>query len=712
MPTLVELIEQQQGAIIARFVSEVQQQALAPVDLPRPLLIDALPAFLSELTTELTSHSRVQSSQDAGDTSASARQHGEQRWSLGYNLEALIREYGVLRHSVVEAVKDAGGAFSADQMDVLAKRLNVAVSEAVSAYVSFRDAQLDSEKANLRFLVEASELLSSSLDYRSTLRRLADLCVPRIADWCVVHLEDQSVDDMPIAHVDPSKVAAVRSVYHTYPPPSDSPHGYAAAIRNGEAELVGHVESGLFEKVAHDPEHLALLRSLDACSWLVVPLRLQNAVFGALTLVYSESKRRYAASDATLAGELARRAAIAIDNARLYQRSEEERSRVEAATRAKDEFAAVLSHELRTPLNAILGWTGLLRGGSLPEAKREHALEVIERNARAQSKLVSDLLDISGVITGKIRITPAQVDLANIVDLVVEGMRPAADAKRIQLRLELDRGSTLIRGDGERLQQVVWNLLSNAIKFTPKGGSIEVRLRRVESDIELVVADSGEGMDSALLPRVFDTFLQSDSSATRRHGGLGLGLSIASHIVELHGGSIQARSAGPGLGSTFVVRLPVAPLVSATFAVSKVPARQEERDQGNPPALQGLKVLVVDNDGDARDLVAQALEGWDIEVRLASSAREALAALASWTPDVLISDLGMPGTDGNALIRALRALPFPEKKRVPAIALSAFAHEDDRVQALAAGFDQYLSKPVELKTLLAAVAALAAARPR
>jgi CheY-like chemotaxis protein len=405
--------------------------------------------------------------------------------------------------------------------------------------------------------------------------------------------------------------------------------------------------------------------------------------------------------------QLARTAASAIDNARLYEMSRAERARAEAATRAKDEFVAMVSHELRTPLNVIMGWVRLLRSGVLPESTKEKALDVIERNSSAQSQLVGDLLDISRVMTGKIRLDPSQVDLGHLVNLVLEDARLALEAKRLALEAVLPNGGAIMRGDAERLKQVVWNLLLNAIKFTPKEGRVSVELRYVESDLELRVRDTGIGIAPEFLPHVFDTFRQSDSKSTRSHGGLGVGLSIVKHLVELHGGSIEARSAGAGKGAEFVVRLPISPLISTTLGVAKVPATMPQRKAlERPQVLSGVSVLIVDDEEDARDLLRIVVESCDARAHLAAGVPQALATLAAEHVDVIVSDIGMPAQDGYDLIRSVRALPDPLKASLPAIALTAFARGEDRTEALLAGFNVYMSKPVELGDLLVALADL------
>jgi signal transduction histidine kinase/ActR/RegA family two-component response regulator len=707
-PELAELLTLQRDEIVARFVAEVQRKDLPPRGVSRSLLIDHIPRFLDEILAEVSRAKGVRMSQDAVDTSETARRHGEQRWNLGYDLEALIREYGVLRHCIVETAKAAGAQFSIDDFEVLAKCLSVGVAQAATEYIKFRDEQINSQRARVEFLAEAGQLLSSSLDYRSTLSRLTALVVPRLADCCVVHLEGHGTDDMPIAHVNPAKVEIARELYRRFPLPPDSPDGVRTALRTGEPQLMREVDPELLTTLAHNPEHLALLQRFDARSWMIIPLQVQQHLFGALLLSYNESDRRYSGEDFVLATDLARRAAVAIDNARLYELSQQERSRVESATRAKDEFVAVVSHELRSPLNAMLGWARLLRRGGLTEEKRQHALEIIERNANAQNRLIGDLLDVSRILTGKLRINASQMDLTNVVEMAIEAIRPAADAKRIQLEADLERANAVMRGDGDRLQQVVLNLLVNAIKFTPKGGRISVRLRRVESDLQLIVEDNGEGIPESFLPHVFDSFRQSDASASRGHGGLGIGLSIARHIIELHGGSIEAHSAGLGKGSTFLVSLPISPLVSATLGISRVPATKQQDAAALPPGgLNGIRVLVVDDEQDARELVAYVLETCGAEVRMAGSTGEAMAAIEEYSPQVIVSDIGMPDEDGYALIRSVRTLPSESKRNIPAIALTAFTRNEDRTRALIEGFNVHMAKPIEPTALVQAVIDLA-----
>lgn len=400
------------------------------------------------------------------------------------------------------------------------------------------------------------------------------------------------------------------------------------------------------------------------------------------------------------------------DHLLAQKRAQEERSllleEAEAANRTKDEFLATMSHELRTPMTAILGWAQLLRSNTLKESDFKHALEIVERNARAQTKLIDDLLDISRIITGKLRLDVRLVDLAAVVEAVIDSLRPTAEARAIRLQTMLDPQAGPVSGDTDRLQQVVWNLVSNAIKFTPKGGRVQVMLARVNSHVEVTVSDSGKGISAEFLPHVFDRFRQADGSTTRRQGGLGLGLSIVRQLVELHGGSVSVESAGEGQGATFTVQLP---LMVTRRSDAGDPARRHPTAGGDtsfdcPPSLTGLRVLVVDDEPDTRELLRKVLEGCGSEVTTAGSAAEALAAFAESKPDVLISDIGMPEEDGYELIGKVRAREKGTTDRIPAIALTAYARVEDRVRALNAGFQVHVPKPIEPAELVAVVASL------
>lgn len=385
------------------------------------------------------------------------------------------------------------------------------------------------------------------------------------------------------------------------------------------------------------------------------------------------------------------------------------RTEAERASQMKDEFLATLSHELRTPLNAILGWSQLLRSGAMSPEEVRQGLDTIERNARVQTQIIEDLLDMSRIISGKIRLDVQPVEIFPVIEAALETVRPAAEAKGIRLQKILDPLSSPVMGDPNRLQQVIWNLLSNAIKFTSRGGRVQVILERVNSHIEISIRDTGQGIRPEFLPHVFERFRQADSSTTRRHGGLGLGLAIVKNLAELHGGSVRAKSPGEGKGSTFIVTLPLAVLH---------PGYTEERREHPrvplgavtemaPPSLGGVKVLVVDDEPDARELVRRVLAGADADVKISASALEALEILSWWRPDVVISDIGMPGHDGYELIRMIRSLDADKGGRTPAVALTAFARSVDRRRVLLSGFQMHVSKPVEPSELIAVVASLA-----
>jgi signal transduction histidine kinase/ActR/RegA family two-component response regulator len=396
---------------------------------------------------------------------------------------------------------------------------------------------------------------------------------------------------------------------------------------------------------------------------------------------------------------------------RLLMQEKEARAEAEAANRMKDEFLATVSHELRTPLTAILGWTRIIRGGKLDAARFMRGLDVIERNGRAQAAIIDDILDVSRIITGKLRLELDAIDLAAVVQAAMDTVRPAADAKGIRLEWKSDLPDRRFTGDPDRLQQIVWNLLSNAIKFTPKGGNVEITTSQIDSHIEIHVIDSGQGIAADFLAHVFDRFRQADGTSTRRHGGLGLGLAIVRHLVELHGGTVHAESDGDGKGSRFTVRLPVRAV--------QVSSRGEESSTPPPPIaassdqpLLGLSVLAVDDEADARELIATVLEQAGARAITVSSAEEALTALARERPDVLLSDIGIPGSDGYSLMRRVRDLPPDAGGNIPAAALTAYSRVEDARRAIEAGFQRHVSKPVEPDVLIAQVAALAGRQPQ
>lgn len=386
-------------------------------------------------------------------------------------------------------------------------------------------------------------------------------------------------------------------------------------------------------------------------------------------------------------------------------------SEAEAASHLKDEFLATVSHELRNPLAPILTWTQLLRSGTLDPERSQRALEVIERNVMSQVQLIDDLVDVSRVVSGKFRLEVRPIDLARVIKIAADAQSPASEAKKIKMQLRLEDNVGRISGDAERLQQVMWNLISNAIKFTPEGGSVQVVLERVESHVEVRVSDNGSGIEPGFMPHIFEPFRQGTGGSMRRHAGLGLGLSIARHIVELHGGEIQATSAGVGRGAQFTVRFPL---------LSKVPlgngALPRTRDPADDSAelhlgrLDGLRVLLVEDEPTASEALQALFQSCGAEARIANSVPEAMAIFEVWQPDVLISDIAMPGEDGYSLIRRIRRRTAAAGGTIPAVALTAYAKIEDRVTILSAGFQMYLAKPADPNELIAVVSSLARQR--
>ena len=432
----------------------------------------------------------------------------------------------------------------------------------------------------------------------------------------------------------------------------------------------------------------------------ISPLSHEGRIIGTLTIIEDVTER--VAREAELQAQIEARS-------KLLASEKLARSEAERANHLKDEFLATISHELRNPLNAIMGWAHMLRLGKLTDANAERAVETIYRNAKSQAQLVADLLDVSRIISGKLRLDVRTVDLIYIISAAIDSVRPAVDAKGIRLQTMLDHAAGPISGDADRLQQIVWNLLTNAVKFTPRGGRIQVKVQRINSHVEIIVSDSGVGISKEFLPYVFDRFRQADASTTRIHGGLGLGLSIVRQLVDLHGGSVSVHSEGDGKGATFTITLPFVGVVSNQKEAESVHPTQGDESISfeGLPSLQGLKVLVVDDEPDTRELIREVLRECGSEVITSQSAAEALVALEEHKPDILISDLGMPDEDGYSLISKIRALPEDRGGQIPAAALTAYARAEDRMRVLRSGFQFHLPKPVDSAELVTVVASLA-----
>jgi PAS domain S-box-containing protein len=517
------------------------------------------------------------------------------------------------------------------------------------------------------FMAEASAVLASSLDYHATLARVAELTVPVLADWCIVDLRtgNETFERLAIVHEDAANA------------PDAFADGVREVIVSGAPKLIEHVADTLGIRCA-----------------LIVPLVVVGGdrPLGALTLAMSHSRRVLSERDRPVVEDVARRAAMAIEHARLY-------SDAQKANLAKDEFLAILSHELSTPLTIILGWSGILSREDVSPEELLQGVESIRAGALAQAQLIDDVLDLSRVTTGKLRLDVQPVSIGQLVADSLTAVRVAAAAKRIDLIAPDTTAAGTVLGDGNRLRQVIWNLLTNAIKFTPAGGKVTVELENTPASVRLIVTDTGKGIARDFLAHVFEPFRQGDASTTRAHGGLGLGLAIVRHLVEGHGGTVAAFSDGVDRGARFIVELPSVPESTATSAHDFHSSRSE---------LAGVRVLFVDDQADARDLARVIFSNAGAESTITSCASEALDALDRLPIDIVVADIAMPEVDGYALIGEIRRRDAVAQRHTPAIAATAYRGDDDRARALAAGFDAYVKKPMDAATLTSTVAGVIA----
>jgi PAS domain S-box-containing protein len=558
------------------------------------------------------------------------------------------------------------------------------------------------------------QTLAAELDLRKLVEAVTDaateICDARCGLFFYNVLNDEGESSMPYV-----LSGVPREAFAHFPMPRNTDIFAPAFKREGTVRLDDVKSDSRYGKSSPYygmPEGL-----LQVTSYLAVPVVSRSGdVYGGLFFGHPE-KGVFTQRAARIVEGIAAQAAIAMDNARLFDsaqtaRGEAERAaaeterlyqQAEESSQLKEEFLATVSHELRNPLNAILGWSRMLRGGQLPEASVPKALETIERNAQAQAQLIDDLLDVSRIITGKLRMDVRPADPNLFIEAAMEAVKPAAEAKGIRLQKILDTSMISVPGDPIRLQQIIWNLLSNAIKFTMREGRVQVRLERVNSHVEIIVSDTGQGIEPEFLPHVFDRFRQADQRTTRQHGGMGLGLAIVKNLVELHGGSVGAASPGRDQGATFTVRLPVVPVYQIdTEGVRVYPAARDLLPTAECGVrLDGTAILVVDDEPDSRELLKAGLENCGAHVIVAGSAAEAFDALESQIPDVIISDIGMPNEDGYDLIRRLRSMPSDRGGNIPAIALTAYARVEDRLRALRSGYQMHVPKPVELAELVA-----------
>ena len=549
------------------------------------------------------------------------------------------------------------------------------------------------------FMAEASAVLASSLDYHATLARVAHLAVPLLADWCFVDLRtgDKTYERLALVHEDAGKLRLARSVFGN--------RGAADSDLVREVILTGRPK--LFGQIAEvgepdaSSERLDSLRSLGIRSALIVPLVAVpgDRPFGALTLAMSQSRRVLAERDRRVVEDVARRAAMAIEHSRLYADAQN-------ASLAKDQFLAILSHELSTPLTIILGWSGMLSRPDVTRDELVRGIETIRGSAQAQAQLIDDVLDLSRVTTGKLRLDVEPVSIGQLVADSLTAVRVAAAAKRIELVAPETTDAGTVLGDGNRLRQVIWNLLTNAIKFTRPGGRVTVELENTPGTVRLIVTDTGQGIAREFLAHVFEPFRQADASTTRAHGGLGLGLAIVHYLVEGHGGTVTAFSEGPDRGARFVVELPLAPTVGDAAAEKKDAGRKTSAE------LAGVRVLFVDDQSEARDLARVIFANAGAEATIASSAMEAIDFLDREPIDIVVSDIGMPEMDGYALIGEIRRRDALSGRHTLTIAATAYRGQEDRARVLAAGFDAYLKKPMDAATLTSTVASVTAAARR
>jgi PAS domain S-box-containing protein len=564
------------------------------------------------------------------------------------------------------------------------------------------------EHRRVVFFARVAETLSKTLDYQQTLKNIAALAVPHIADWCAVDVvqEDAEIAQLAVAHVDSAKVKLASEIRRRYENPS-APYSVPYVIRTGTPALIPEVSDAMIVAAAQgDQERIAMVKSLGLTSYLCVPMMSGGRVKGALTLATGESGRRYNEDDLRFAQDLAARAALAVENALSY-------GEVQRANRVKDEFLGTLSHELRTPLNAIVGYARIARSGMITGDQMPRALETIERNAAALTQIVEDILDVSRIVAGKMRLNVQPVELPLVLHEAIETMTPAAEAKHIRIRPVIDPHVGPISGDPDRLRQIIWNLLSNAIKFTPKDGQIQIRLERINSSVEITVSDTGVGIAPDFLPYVFERFRQGEGGTSRQHSGLGLGLSIVRNLVELHGGTVSASSNGPDTGATFRVRLPMMIVHPALPSEKRVHPRHERpvRPAGPLPDLNGVHVLAVDDEPDSLRLLTEILGAAGARVTTASSGAAALEKIEQLKPNVVLADLGMPLMDGFELIQRLRQSADARVREIPAAALTAYGRTEDRARTLQSGFEMHLAKPIDPVELASAVQALARRGP-
>jgi signal transduction histidine kinase/DNA-binding response OmpR family regulator len=574
-------------------------------------------------------------------------------------------------------------------------------------------AEAEAAQHRLAFLAEASKLLAASLNYEEALAAVARLAVPRIADACAVDMiaggdgDGPLVQRLALVHVDPEKARLAGETFAKYPPRGDERSGVANVLRTGTPELYPQVSEDVLAAVAQDEPHLATLRELEVRSLMLVPLESRGEVLGVISLAStaSESGRTFTSADLALAEDLARRAAVAVDNARLYCTLRQAKDAAVAANKAKDQFIAVLSHELRTPLTPVLTTVQDLERDDTLTADGRVAIQMVRRNVELEAKLIDDLLDLTRISKGKLRLTLGTVDAHALLNSVLEICESDIVSKRQQVKVELTAAKHHLRADSARLHQIFWNLIKNAVKFTPERGRIAVSTSNDEAgNFELRVTDTGIGIEPDVLPRIFDAFEQGEQAVTRQFGGLGLGLAITRALVEGHSGQIKAVSGGSGMGATFSVGLPtVAAAPPSPPITQQAPASPKAMLNADVAAPAHLKILLVDDHEDTSRAMKRLLERVGYEVRTASSVAGAMESARRAPFDLLISDIGLPDGSGIELLRRLKENLQHGRPPLKAIALSGFGMEEDLRRSREAGFVEHLTKPVDFEQLEAVI---------
>lgn len=610
----------------------------------------------------------------------------ETRAPIETPVDLVLREgvvVGLANHTVL--ISRTGAEFCIDDS---AAPIRAADGKTVGTVLVFRDVTGQRAQEQRRtFIARAVAELASSLDYRQTLATVARSAVPIIADWCAVDMyEAGTLRRLAVAHVDPDKVRLVYEIEQRYPPDPERPSGSLRVARSGEALFVAEISDEMLAAAARDAEHLRLIQQLQLRSYIAVPLHSKGAVTGVLTLAMAESGRVYSDDDRQLALSLADRAGLAIEQARLYAEATEARNQAERANRTKDEFLAMLGHELRNPLAPMLTALQLMKLRAPRAVERERA--VLERQVKHVATLVDDLLDISRITRNGIQLAKEKVDLADMVARALEMAGPLIEGRRHTVVVSVERGS-FVAGDSIRLAQVLTNLVTNSAKYTDPGGIIEVLGERSGDELTIRVKDNGVGIQPEILPHVFDLFVQGGQSLDRAMGGLGLGLTIVRTVVELHGGRVYAESGGPGMGSEFRVVLPALPpgVVPESQPASPITPAPDP----NHPVLD---VLVVDDNHDALELLAEGLQMFGYRTHMASDAAVALAVAESVKPAIALLDIGLPVMDGYELARRLRAIP--ELSKIKLVAITGYGQASDRERTRSAGFDRHLVKPIDL----------------